>query len=89
MEWVFRDYRISLNQEKDPLQHRDEVMDFDVPNKTKYLEKNTKLQELTSNLQENVKEMVTDYWDIFCDDGFRRTIRGFLFHIDTGNHIPI
>ena len=64
-------------------------MDFDVPNKTKYLEKNTKLQELTSNLQENVKEMVTDYWDIFCEDGFRRTIRGFLFHIDTGNHIPI
>ena len=30
MEWVFRDYGRSLNQEKHPLTPRDDVMGFDV-----------------------------------------------------------
>ena len=44
MEWVFRDYGISSNQEKYPLPHRDDVMECDLQNKTKELEKNLKLQ---------------------------------------------
>ena len=40
MEWVFRDYEISLKQAKDPLQPRYDVMEFDVLNNTKELEKN-------------------------------------------------
>ena len=33
--------------------------------------------------------MVTEYWDLFCEDGFRRPIRGFSLQIDTGIHSPI
>ena len=33
--------------------------------------------------------MVTDYWDVICEDGFRRPIWGFSFHIDTGKHTTI
>ena len=33
--------------------------------------------------------MVTEYWYVFCEDGFRRPIRGISFQIDTGNHPPI
>ena len=33
--------------------------------------------------------MVTEYWDVFCKDGFRRPIQGFSFHINTGSHSPI
>ena len=50
------------------------------------MEKNLKLQGLPSDLQEKVKEVVTEYWDLFCKDGFHQNIRGFSFHIDTGNH---
>ena len=33
--------------------------------------------------------MVTDYWDLFYEDGFRRPIRGFSFQIDIGGHSSI
>ena len=33
--------------------------------------------------------MVTEYWEVFCEDGFCWPIRGFLFQIDTGSHSPI
>ena len=54
-EWVFRDYRISLNQAKHPLPPRDSVMEFDARTNTKELEKNLKLQDCLSDLQETVK----------------------------------
>ena len=60
MEWVFRDYGISLNQEKYPLPHRDDVMECDFQNKTKELEKNLKLQGWPIDLQDKFKEMVTE-----------------------------
>ena len=61
MEWVFRDYRISLNQSKDPLPSRSDVLEFDVRTNTKELEKNLKLQWCPRNLQDKVKELVIDY----------------------------
>ena len=64
-EWVFRDYRISLNQENYPLPPRDSVMEFYVRTKTKELEKNLKLQCCLSELKDKVKEVVTEYWDVF------------------------
>ena len=33
--------------------------------------------------------MVTEYYDVFCEDGFRRTVREFYLQIDIGNHPPI
>ena len=71
MEWVFRDYGIPLKQAKDPLPHRDNVMELDEQNKIKKLEKNIKLQGFPRKLQEKVKEVVTEYWDVFSKDGFR------------------
>ena len=61
-------------------------MEFDVQSNTKELEKNLKLQGWPSDLQDKVKEVVTEYWDMFCEDGFRRPIRVFSFQIDTGSH---
>ena len=44
---------------------------------TKELEKNINQQELNSELEEKVKEVVTDYWHVFCENVFYWTIRGF------------
>ena len=77
MEWVFRYFGISLKQAKEPLPHRDDIMEFDVKTNTKELEKNIKLKGCSSDLQEKVKKAVTEYWDFFCEDGFRRPIRDF------------
>ena len=40
-------------------------MKFDVINRTKELEKNLKLKGYPSELQDKVKEVVTEYWDVF------------------------
>ena len=79
MEYVFRDYGRSLKEEKNPLPSRDNVMQFDVRNNTKELENNLNLQGCPSNLQDKVKEVVTEYWDVYCEDRFRRDIQGFSF----------
>ena len=41
---------------------------------TKELEKNLKLQGYPIDLQDKVKEAVTDYWYMFCEDG--KTLEG-------------
>ena len=56
---------------------------------SKELEKNLKLQGCPKELQGKVKEVVADYWYVFCEEGFHRPIRGFSFQIDTGDHPPI
>ena len=88
MELVFREYRISLTQAKDPLPPSDDVVEFDVRTNTKDLEKIIKVLGCPSDLQDKVKEVVTDYCGVFCEHGFLRTIRGFSFQIDTDNHPP-
>ena len=55
----------------------------------KELDKNLKLQGCLSDSQDKVKDVVTEYWDVFCEDGFRRTIWVFSFQIDISNHLPI
>ena len=91
---MFRDYGRSLKQEKEPLPPGDDVMEFDVITNTEDPENNLKLQGFPSDLQDKVKEMVTEYWDLFCEYGFRRTIQGFnsiltqvAIHLSAVNHL--
>ena len=65
------------------------MVEFDERTNTKELEKNLKIQDCTSDLQDKVKEVVIEYWDVFCEDNFYWPIQGFSFHIDTGSHSPI
>ena len=46
-------------------------------NNTKELYNDIKLQGCPSNLQDNFKEVVTDYWHVFCEDELFRNIWGF------------
>ena len=64
-------------------------MEFNVITNTKELEKNLKIQGCPSDLQEKVKEVVTEYWYVFCEYLLRQPIWGFSFQIDTGSHSPI
>ena len=61
MEWVFGDYGRSLKKKKDPLPPRDGMVEFDMRTNAKELEKNIKLQGCTSDPQNDVKYVFTDY----------------------------
>ena len=52
-------------------------MEFDFQTNTKQLDNNLKLQGFPSELQDKVKEVVPEYWDVFCEDGLCEPIRGF------------
>ena len=64
-------------------------MEFDVRSNTKETENNLKQKGLFSDLQDKAKEAITEYWYMFCEDGFCRPIQGFSFQIDTGINSPI
>ena len=78
-----------LKAGKGPLPHRNNVMEFDLQINIKELKKNLKIQVCPSNLQDKVKEVVTEYWDMFCENKLCLPIRGFSFQIDIGIHLPI
>ena len=61
MECFLREYWRYLKKYKDPLPPRNNVVEFDVWNNSKELEKNLKLQVSHSDLQEKVKEAVKEY----------------------------
>ena len=33
--------------------------------------------------------MIEEFWDVFCKEGIRKKIRGFVFHVDTGAAKPV
>ena len=75
---MFRDYRIYLNETKDPLPPREHVVDFDVQTNTKKLEKSLKLQGWTTHwLKRQGQQGSHIILGCFCEDGFCRPIRRF------------
>ena len=89
MEWVLRDYRKSLKHSNEPLIPRDNVVEFGVRTNAKELYNTLKLHGRPSELQYKVEDVVTDYWDMFCEDVFCQTIWLFEFQIETVNHPTI
>ena len=77
MKLVFRDYRKSLKQAKDPLPTREDVMEFYVLTNAKELEKNIELQGCPNDLHYKFKEVFKEYRDVFSKDIFCRPIQGF------------
>ena len=61
-------------QSNDPLPSRNYTTGFYVQTNTKELERNLKLQGCPSDLQDKVKDVVTEYWDVFFKDGLRWSI---------------
>ena len=53
MEWMFRDYGRYLNQAKEPLPPRYNVMEFGVQTNTKELEKSLKLHGCPNDVQDS------------------------------------
>ena len=61
---------------------------------TKDLDKNTKLQDSSIESQDKVKDVLTEYWDLFCEDGFCQLIQDFhsrltqiTIHLSSVNHL--
>ena len=81
---MFEDHGCVVKQNVGGLPPRDDVLEFKFQMDSSELERNLKLNGCPMELQSQIKEVVTEYWDVFCERGLRRSIRGFSFQIDTG-----
>ena len=90
-EWIFEEHGKSLRQTADELPPRVDVIEFDLsnPGDMEELERNLSLEGCPVQLHDDIKQTIKDYWDVFCEQGLRRHIRGFTFSIDTGDTPPV
>eukprot|EP00957_Ditylum_brightwellii_P129012 9842079-Ditylum_brightwellii.AAC.1 len=52
------------------------------------MERGLNLNGCPEELQGKVKQVMKEYWDVFCERGLRNPIRDFSFQIDMGNSKP-
>ena len=86
---MFKEYGCAAKQKVDELPPRDDVVEFELQTDSAELEGNLRLNGCPPELQPKIKEVITEYWDVFCERGLRRPIRGFSFQIDTGDAEPV
>lgn len=92
-EWTFESFGNALLHQKDELPPRAndgfDVIAFDLSTDHDELDRNLSLDGCPEHLHKHIVQTVKDYWDVFCQKGLRRPIRGFQFHIDTGDSPPV
>ena len=82
---MFKEYGCTVKQSVGGLPPRDNVVKFKVLTDSMELERNLKLIGCPIELQPQIKEVLMEYWDVFCEQGLRRPIHGFSFQINTGD----
>jgi hypothetical protein len=89
MELLYKDYGSSIRKDTAPLPPRDDVLLFDPDINQTELDKNIRWHQCPPNFQPPIVDIIKEYWDVFCEEGLRRNIRGFSCRIDTGDISPV
>ena len=88
-DWLFQEHGRALNHTHKPLDPRDDIIGFDPGNDQAELDHNFQPQHCPQHLRAIVETTIKEFWDVFCEKGIRRPIRGFSFQIDTGTSPPV
>ncbi len=89
MEVLYKEFGSSLRKQVKELDPRDDIIEFNIEVHTTELKKNLKWHECPEEHKPAIKEIITDFWDVFCEEGMQRNIRSFTFCLDTGDVKPI
>ena len=74
---------------KNPLPPRDDIIVFSQERHQQGFEKIIQWRDCPQEHRPVIEAIIKEYWDVFDPSGALRTIRGYLFHIDTGAHKPV
>ena len=88
-DWIYEHHGKSLRQATADLPPRADIIEFDTNTDDAELMRNLSLKGCPENLHQSIVDVIKEYWDVFCQRGLRRPIRGFSFQIDTGNTPPV
>jgi hypothetical protein len=89
LDWLFHDYGKTVLQDKSALPPRDDVIEYDPAKHQKELETNIQWRDCPEEHKAEIREVIKQQWDVFCQEGMQRPIRGFEFNIDIGKVKPI
>ena len=91
MELLYKDHGASLRKRKAPLSPRDpnDIIHFDPKLHQEELDTNLKWGDCPIEHRPAILALIKEYWDVFCQDGLRKPIRGYQCRIDTGDISPI
>ena len=64
---MFKEYGCAAKQSVEELPPRDDVVEFEFRTDSAELEGNLKLSGCPPELQPKIKEVVMEYWDVFCE----------------------
>jgi hypothetical protein len=68
---------------------RDDIIEYQPQKHQKELEENLQWRDCPEEYKKAIREVIEQQWDVFCQEGMQRPIRGFEFNIDTGTVTPI
>ena len=89
LEILYKDFGKPLWANKSELPPRDDLIKFNPEVHGPELERNLQWKDCPEELRPRIKNIILDYWDVFAKEGVRKPIRGFLFHVDTGEVPPV
>jgi hypothetical protein len=89
LEILFKEYGKPLWVNKTPLPPRTDLIKFSKEKHGEELARNLQWKDCPEEFKETIKSNILEFWDVFAEEGVRNTIRGALFHVDTGTATPI
>ena len=70
-------------------QPADDIINFNDAMNSKDLSNNLRWDDCPEEYRGDVINLITCHWDMFFEEGLRKHIRGYVFHVDTGDTKPI
>jgi hypothetical protein len=89
LEILYKDFGKPLWATKNELPPRNDLIKFIPKIHGPELENNLQWKDCPENLRPRIKNIILEYWDVFAEEGVRKHIRGFQFHVDTGEVAPV
>jgi hypothetical protein len=89
LEILYKDFGKPLWANTKELPPRDDLIIFNPAKHGPELERNLQWKDCPEDLRPRIRQIILDYWDVFAEEGVRKHIRGFLFHVDTGEVLPV
>ena len=91
LEVLYKHYGKSLWKKRHQLPPRDpsDIIEFDPEKHADQLKRNLQWHACPKKYHKQLTTIIKDKWDSFAEEGLRKHIHGFQFHVNTGAAKPV
>ena len=88
-EILFKEHGLCIRKSILPLPPREDIIQWNPSVHQAEFDRNIRWGNCPEEIKPQVTSVITKFWDVFCEDGLKKNIRGFSCRIDTGDIAPI